>query len=298
MKNKNQMTIYDRLFQLLESEFMNKSNYFYILASKFADTFVEKYSIKLSLIFEYSIKEKKQILTIFEKEDYEEISKFIEELIGNAVKQIKEFELFIKEIIGYLTKTFLHPRLDKKLSNLIYRMIFNGKFKCYECLMDLIRAKNFKNENQLKENMYKLKDMKPKDFDVPNEFCLPDKPIPYLDVIDCINFLEIYTTPQDKLDCIYQMKKLIAKEFEDCKLHDENSIQAVKIGGDITLSIISYCVLRSSNERLLDHMDMISYFQKYVELNDYGDDKEYYLITLEIAVKYLLKYNFKFDDKN
>ena len=91
------------------------------------------------------------------------------------------------------------------------------------------------------------------------------------------------------------MKKLIAKEFEDNVIRD-NSMNVVEIGGDSTLSIICYCVLRSSNEKLSNHIDMISYFQKHIELNEYGDDKEYYLITLEIAVKYLL--NYKLDDNN
>jgi len=285
--HKVQVTTADKILQLFESEFLNRNSFYFLMTKCFAEVFVLQYKTDITEITEFAVRERQGLLSKSDVEALERALIETKDILNCALNDIRDFDEFLREIVKKLTKDLLANKSEKRIAHLIHRVIFSQKIQIYDIFMDLIRAQNCRNELKLKENMQKLRTYKPQDFEVPSEFALPQENIPYLDVIDCLNFLEIFTTPQDKVNCIFKMKNLLIACYEDYLKKMEIKMKLTEIGGDVILPIIAYCAAKSGNEKLLNHLDFIEFFKRTIDIND---EKDYYYTTLNAAIDYMLIY--------
>lgn len=282
----------DKLFNYLGIEIMKKDSFFFEIVHKFSEEFTKKYQ---ELANKYE--ELYQNITETSENASQGFSVLeMKTLYKNAIKDVKEFLLFlcdtflvfVKQMsISTLNTDFLVPR-DRKVERLATRLLF-GKNDIYEIVFKLIRLNSKHDEHRLKRCFILLKDAKPHQFNVASSFCFSDDDSPYQHVIDCINYLDVFTNPYDKFDAIFRMRREIMTAI-DQYLGKRPEIKLPKskllLSADQLVPIYCYCLANCGNSKMRAHQIFIEEFI-HEHMMKYGEEA-YYFTTFTAAVDFLM----------
>ena len=209
------------------------------------------------------------------KNVFEQINNFIFNLTNCLMllySKINNYQIFFEEIdefISLLTSLFFNQR---ELNNDIYKII-----------LDLIRFKNLKKIEKLKNLAKSYKGIEPEDFGVDEKYCLTEKSVNYYMKTFKKNFegkiphiafeksikmmknIYIYRKPVDKLllttkmrTCIFEEIKEFWKQVPEYNLNKKEL--KLEIAIDDYINIFEYIIIKAGMSDLIVHVEFVEVF--------------------------------------
>ena len=230
---------------------------------------------------------------------FEQINNFIYNLTNCLIllySKINNNQIFFEEIdefISLLTSSFFS---QKELNNDIYKII-----------LDIIRIKNTKKIEKLKNLTKSYKGIEPEDFGVNEKFCLTEKSvnyymksfkknfegkIPHIAFEKSIKMLKniyFYRKPVDKLlltkkmkSCIYDEIKEFWKQVPEYDLNKKEL--KLDIATDDYINIFEYIIIKSGMSDLIAQIEFIEVFTTEKTRKNLDD---YYLQQIKVGLMQL-----------
>ena len=230
---------------------------------------------------------------------FEQINNFLYNLTNCLIllySKINNNQIFFEEIdefISLLTSTFFS---QKELNNDIYKIIF-----------DIIRIKNTKKIEKLKNLTKSYKGIEPEDFGVNEKFCLTEKSVNYYmksfkknfegkiphiafeKSIKMMKNIYFYRKPVDKLlltkkmkSCIYDEIKEFWKQVPEYDLNKKEL--KLDIATDDYINIFEYIIIKSGMSDLIAQIEFIEVFTTEKTRKNLDD---YYLQQIKVGLMQL-----------
>ena len=230
---------------------------------------------------------------------FEQINNFLYNLTNCLIllySKINNNQIFFEEIdefISLLTSTFFS---QKELNNDIYKIIF-----------DIIRIKNTKKIEKLKNLTKSYKGIEPEDFGVNEKFCLTEKSVNYYmksfkknfegkiphiafeKSIKMMKNIYFYRKPVDKLLLTKKMKSYIYEEIKEfwkqVPEYDLNKKELkLDIATDDYINIFEYIIIKSGMSDLIAQIEFIEVFTTEKTRKNLDD---YYLQQIKVGLMQL-----------
>ena len=230
---------------------------------------------------------------------FEQINNFIYNLTNCLIllySKINNNQIFFEEIdefISLLTSSFFS---QKELNNDIYNII-----------LDIIRIKNTKKIEKLKNLTKSYKGIEPEDFGVNEKFCLTEKSVNYYmksfkknfegkiphiafeKSIKMMKNIYFYRKPVDKLLLTKKMKSFIYNEIEEfwkqVPEYDLNKKELkLDIATDDYINIFEYIIIKSGMSDLITQIEFIEVFTTENTRKNLDD---YYLQQIKVGLMQL-----------
>ena len=230
---------------------------------------------------------------------FEQINNFLYNLTNCLIllySKINNNQIFFEEIdefISLLTSTFFS---QKELNNDIYKII-----------LDIIRIKNTKKIEKLKNLTKSYKGIEPEDFGVNEKFCLTEKSVNYYmksfkknfegkiphiafeKSIKMMKNIYFYRKPVDKLlltkkmkSCIYDEIKEFWKQVPEYDLNKKEL--KLDIATDDYINIFEYIIIKSGMSDLIAQIEFIEVFTTEKTRKNLDD---YYLQQIKVGLMQL-----------
>ena len=230
---------------------------------------------------------------------FEQINNFLYNLTNCLIllySKINNNQIFFEEIdefISLLTSSFFS---QKELNNDIYNII-----------LDIIRIKNTKKIEKLKNLTKSYKGIEPEDFGVNEKFCLTEKSVNYYmksfkknfegkipsiafeKSIKMMKNIYFYRKPVDKLLLTKKMKSIIYEEIKDFwKQVPEYDLNKKELKLDIAvddyINIFEYIIIKSGMSDLIAQIEFIEVFTTENTRKNLDD---YYLQQIKVGLMQL-----------
>ena len=230
---------------------------------------------------------------------FEQINNFIYNLTNCLIllySKINNNQIFFEEIdefISLLTSSFFG---QKELNNDIYKII-----------LDIIKIKNAKQIEKLKNLTKSYRGVEPEDFGVNEKFCLTEKSVNYYMKTFKKNFegkipliafeksikmmknIYLYRKPVDKLLLTKKMKSCIYEEIMDFwkqvpEYELNNKELKLDIATDDYINIFEYIIIKSGMSDLIAHVEFIEVFTTEKTRKNLDD---YYLQQIKVGLMQL-----------
>ena len=302
-----------KIMKLIEQDISKGDNFFFKLTETFGDILHQKYEEKLNCFekeFRSIQKEKKAVSDemydssfggfgkgrlFAEEKNKNKLRKEVESTYQQAKLDITRFQSIVIDILEAFISQMINPMVKEEvaipresLEQLTLGLIF-GKNKCYNTYFELVKYYVADEERLLGKTIEKLKNYTPKDFSVEPHFCLDNVAVPYHEVIECLQYLDVYTNPYDKFATISQVRKEILKSIETYWSSQPSEVQAsrkLELSADALMPIYCYCLVNSANEKLKRHQVFMEDFLGGDSL-EFGE-KAYYFMTFIGAINYII----------
>ena len=219
---------------------------------------------------------------------FKQINDFISNLTNCLIllySKINNYEIFFEEkdeFISLLTSSFFN---QKEINNDIYQII-----------IDLIRIKNNKKIENLKNISKSYKGIEPEDFGVNEKFCLTEKSVNYYmksfkknfegklpriafeKSIKMMKNIYVYRKPIDKLLLTTKMRSCILDEIKEFwKQVPKEELNSKELKLEVTIddyiNIFEYIIIKAGMSDLIVHIDFIEIFtteKTRKNINDYN----------------------------
>ena len=269
-----------RLMEKLLSELTSPNHIISDLLARFSELFLNKYSIF------FNIDSKNNDLDMLARSFRGDITI----LLGLIKELIEKWYMSIVMQNGYLFK-YRHKR-QEFIDVLVNQTVFSNTNNIYYTLLYLYGLVNIDSEKKLDSIMELLKDITPENLEMNPVFQLNASKEPYSNVITLLNEQSAYISAYEKFQIIDKIKVEIKESIDRYwELVDPNiPAQKLAIDSDQLLTIVSYCILKTRNCKLISYLMFTKEFMNRNALENY------YFITYEAALIYLLK--FTEDDVN
>jgi len=178
-----------------------------------------------------------------------------------------------------------HRRQDF-MDILINLTIFSNTNNIYYTLHNLYGLITNANERKLDDVMEILIDIRPENMDINPVFALKNCQEPYINVINILNEQSSHISAYEKFIIICRVKDEIMESIERYwETWDPNiPAQKLMIDSDQLLTIVTYCIVKTRNCKLVSYLGFIREFMGKNQL-----ENSYYFTTYDAAMNYLLK---------
>ena len=230
-----------------------------------------------------------ELLTIKRRKQYALLEQESEKICNNISKQINDFIYNLTNCLILLYSKINNYQIFfeefDEFNSLLTSLFFNQKDindDIYKIILDIIRIKNTKKIEKLKNLSLSYKYIEPEDFGVNEKFCLTEKSVNYYmkcfkknfvgkipkiafeKSIKTIKNLHFYRKPFDKLLLTTKMRMCILDEIKEFwkQVPEEFNKEELKldIGPDDYNNIIEYIIIKSGMNDLIVHIDFIEAF--------------------------------------
>ena len=262
-----------RLREKLLNEITAPSHIISEILARFSELFLNKYLIFFSADPHNDL----EMLTKSFRGDISILMQLIKELI-------EKWYLSIILQIPCLAKN-RHRRGDF-MDILINLTIFSNTNNIYYTLHNLYGLTNNENERRLDRLMEILKDIRPENMEINPVFALDKCDEPYSSVINLLNEQSSHISAYEKFIIICRLKDEIMESIERYWEEWDPNIPAQKlmIDSDQLLTIVTYCIVKTRNCKLISYL---AFIREFVGRNQL--ENSYYFTTYDAAMNYLLK---------
>ena len=220
--------------------------------------------------------------------------KITADVTKKACLEVKEYIELLEILIYQLAYSFIEgefggvsQNFDKKLKVAVHAVVFYPDYHIYETTFTLIEKQLGARTMQTQQLVQSGKHLRPEDFNVDENFCLPEEEVPYLSATEVLSMTNKLYSPEEKMRIICYTKNEIIKAVDSYwrSKDPHKTASELAISADQLLPIYSYIVARATNASIKANMLFIESFLDSYYLK-FGEEA-YFFATLSVATSYL-----------
>ena len=242
----------------------------------------------------------------------------------NETEIFKHCEYVYKDLIQFIlilqNCVYLYydlPKLlnyDKKLLQQFNHININNFISCliinpeiFNLIFEMQRKIDKKNEEKIKRNYLRCKDVNPEDLGVSQKFCLNEKTLKVLEIkqttlqdivlnypfqkaIECLRTIQFFNSPVHKIKVLLLTNELIISNILEFYSEIGISIDIKELDFDELIAIFVYVISKSAIPSILTHCKIID---KLLSNDQLESLHGFYLIVLKQGLQYFCETNYE-----